>query len=288
MNKIKLVANKDTNYVFHMLSVAKCGYDNEYGKRYRGRYSQADLNILKASENLITVCGGEHCGLLYGLLVSEPACARVSAKEYYDSMIDIGTAIKNGNVPDGIDEEKIQYTDTIISISDIMVKYYDDYIENIWEEEKSKIDNYIPKLHDYFETTDFTEKAEELLGCHLQSDWFSATLVTSIAGGAEAIDISESLDVFGIERNYPDAVYFIGHEFIIYLLFEVLANESASHTHETWALTEGLAEYYLKKIMGDTRLFKNHQKYVEYYENCEKNLPMSAVELYRQALKDNI
>lgn len=288
MNKIKFVANRDTNYVFHMLSVAKCGYDNEYGEKYRIRYSQEDLNILKDNENLITVCGGEHCGLLYGLLVGEPACAKVSAKEYYNSIIEIGTAIKNGNVPDGIDKEIIQYTDIIISISKIMIKYYDDYIENVWEEEKIKINNYIPRLQDLFEKTNFTEKAEELLGCHLQSNGFSATLVTSVAGGAEAIDISKSQDVFGIERDYLDAVYFIGHEFIIYLLVDVLANDNAFKTLKTWSLTEGLAEYYLKKIMGDTRFFNKQQKYVEYYENCEKKKPVSAVELYRQALKADI
>lgn len=87
--------------------------------------------------------------------------------------------------------------------------------------------------------------------------------MTSVAGGAEAIDISQSQDVFGIERDYLDAAYFIGHGFIIYLLFEVLANENAFKTLENWSLTEGLAEFYLKKIMGDTRLFEKHQKDVD-------------------------
>ncbi|MDE6709752.1 MAG: hypothetical protein K2J76_04605, partial [Oscillospiraceae bacterium] len=72
MNKIKFAANKDTNYVFHMLSVAKCGYDNAYGERYRCQYPQDELDILKRNEDLITVCGGEYCGCLYGLLVAEP------------------------------------------------------------------------------------------------------------------------------------------------------------------------------------------------------------------------
>ena len=131
MNKIKLVANRDTNYVFHMLSVARCGYDNEYGRRYRVRYSQEDLNVLKENENLITVRGGEHCGFLYGMLVGEPACGKESAKEYYQSLIEIGNAIKSGNVPDGICNDYIPYTDIIVSISEVMVKYYDDYIENV-------------------------------------------------------------------------------------------------------------------------------------------------------------
>jgi len=54
-------------------------------------------------------------------------------------------------------------------------------------------------------------------------------------------------DVFVIERYYLAAVYFIGHEFIIYLLFGVLTDENVFKTFETWCLTEGLAEYYLKK-----------------------------------------
>ena len=31
MNRIRFTADKDTNYVFHMLSVAGCGYDNGHG-----------------------------------------------------------------------------------------------------------------------------------------------------------------------------------------------------------------------------------------------------------------
>lgn len=287
MNKIIFNVNKDTNYVFHMLSVAKCGYDNSYGEQYRTRYEQDDINVLKKNEALITVCGGEHCGDLYGTLVSVPARANVSAKEYYASLIAMGNSIKNGNVPPDIDAKLIPYTDTIISISKIMIKYYDDYVENIWGTEKVKIENYIPELKEYFERLSFTEKAEKLLNCKLKSDYFEAVLVTSVAYGAEAIDISENQDVFGIERDYLDAVYFIGHEFIIYLLLEELANENAFRNFETWELTEGLAEYYLKKIMGDTR-FKEHQKYVQFYENCSSEKTLSAVELYRKALDAHI
>ena len=166
-----------------------------------------------------------------------------------------------------------------------MVKYYDDYVQNIWQDEKNKIENYIAQLQIAFENAQFTDKAEKWLGCQLPNELFMVTFVTSVEGGAEAIDISQSQDVFGIERGFEDAFYFIGHEFIIYLLMNVLADENAFKTFDTWEATEGLAEYYLKKIMGNIR-FKEHRKYVEYYENCEKKVPPSPVELYRQALKD--
>ena len=286
MNKIRFTANKDTNYVFHMLSVAQCGYDNEYGKRYRSLYAKEDLDCLKSREDLITVCGGEHCGELYGLLVGEPACAKVSAKEYYQELIEIGNQLLEGRQIEGIYEGYIPYTRDIIEIALVMVKYYDHYKENVWKQEKERIKQYIPGVLERFEETGFTEKAEALVGCNLKSDVFTATLVTSVAGGAEAIDISKEQDVFGIERDYESALYFIGHEFIIYLLFGALEEEDAFQNFDTWPLTEGLAEYYLKKILGDTRLFKKEQKYVELYEKINSDLSMSAARLYRAALAE--
>lgn len=73
--KIEFCSNPDTNFVYHMLSVARCGYDNDYGRRYRSRYDAADLGCLKRFEDELTVCGGEHCGALYHLCVALPARA---------------------------------------------------------------------------------------------------------------------------------------------------------------------------------------------------------------------
>ncbi len=229
MNKIKFVANRETNYVFHMLSVAKCGYDNAYGDFYRALYPEEDLNRIKAHEELLTVCGGEHSGFLYGMLVATPACGNVSAKDYYARLLNM---IQKGEIPDGYES----YGNVISMVSEVMIKHYDYYVEHIWE------------------------------------------------NGAEAIDISDEQDVFGIVREPLDAFYFMGHEFIIYLLFSALKDENAFKSFETWDVTEGLAEYYLKKIMGDTRFFNAQRKYVELFEECEKEHKLSAVELYQKGI----
>jgi hypothetical protein len=47
MNKIKMIADRETNYIYHMLSVAKCGYNNDYGAKYRSDYPEEDLVKLK-------------------------------------------------------------------------------------------------------------------------------------------------------------------------------------------------------------------------------------------------
>ena len=278
MNTLRFIANPDTNYVFHMLSVARVGYDNAYGARFRNDYPEEDLAVLKSYEDLLTVRGGEHCGALYYMMVTLPACAEQSAKEYYTDLLD--EAI-NGPVP----PEAEVYRPIVADICQVMIRHYDDYIARIWPGQEAEILWYIPLVEEKFTTSGFAGKAVQLLGCDLPQGSFAATMVTSVENGAEAIDISKELDVFGIVRNPVDAFYFIGHEFIIYLLKTALKDEDAFRSFETWPVTEGLAEYYLKRILGDTRFFTEQAKIVDFLEQ-QPELP--AVELYRLACQEFI
>ncbi len=278
MNKIRFIASQDTNYIFHMLSVAKCGYDNKYGDSYKHFYPQHDLDLLKQYEQMISVCGGKHCGELYGILVCEAAAAAVSAKEYYTRLVH---EFYSNDGPPGLES----YHNIICQIAEVMIKHYDHYVINIWDREQSKITKYIPAVLQLFEESNFTEKAEEVIGCSLLHDCFTATLVTSVENGAEAIDITDEQDVFGIERTPLDAFYFIGHEYIIYLLFNALKEENAFRELNTWNITEGLAEYYLKQVLGNTRFFNTHRKYVAFFEETNRQKQFNAVALYRKGLE---
>ena len=79
----------------------------------------------------------------------------------------------------------------------------------------------------FFEQSDFTDRAETVVGCTLSVEAFHPSMVTSIQHGAEAIDISETHDIFGICRSPEDSFLFIGHDFIIYLLKQALREEDA-------------------------------------------------------------
>lgn len=277
MNKILFSADPEINFIFHMLSVAKCGYNNAYGEKYRSRYDSADLKYIKDQELHLTVCGGEHCGDWYGPLVCEPVRSGLTAKEYYLETID------------WIDSGKLEMPDdtlaSIIRVCQVMIKYYDDYMEKIWPLEKNKIAEYISTMHMAFQESDFTAKAESLVGVSLPSPWFTAALVSSVEGGAEAIDITDTQDVFGIERSPEAEKAFISHEFIIYLLKIALKNEDAFLSFENWTLTEGLAEYYLQKIDGNSRSFQSCQEQAEVYRQLESTCGTDAVRLYRAASK---
>ena len=277
MNTLRFTVNPDTNYVFHMLSVARVGYDNAYGARFRSDYPEEDLAVLKGYEELLTVCGGEHCGELYHMMVTLPACAEQSAKEYYVALLDEAIS---GPVP----PEAEVYRPIVADICRVMIRHYDDYVARIWPGQEAEIRRYIPLVEERFAASDFAARAVDVVGFGLPGNGFTATLVTSVENGAEAIDISPEQDVFGIVRDPVDAFYFIGHEFIIYLLKNALKDEDAFQSFATWPVTEGLAEYYLKQLLGDMRFFNAQAKIVAFLEGQSENL--SVVELYRLACKE--
>lgn len=279
MNKIKFIANRETNYVFHMLSVSKCGYDNSYGDTYKHLYPQEDLAVLKNNEDLLTIRGGEHVGKLMWIIVFG-AMGNVPAKELYQEYVQ---KINDDEYP----QEFSEYKELILQICNVMIKHYDYYVKNIWNIEKQKIEKANLEFQKIFDESDFTEKAEKLLGCKLSQDFFIATMVSSIQGGPEAIvmgaDDDAKQDIFDINKAPLDAFYFIGHEFIIFLLMQELKDVCDFDGLNDWKRFESLAEYYLIQILGNSRGFFDEMKdYIEFYENCNKEKNLSAVELFKK------
>lgn len=284
MNKIRFEIDPNINYLYHMLSVARCGYDNDYGAKYRTLYPAEELAVFSDNSELLTIQGGVHWGELYSLLIFIPAGYAESLPDYYGEVLTTCESIRAGVIPEGVDESLVPYTDVIGTLSEILLKRQDAYMRDIFPAEKERIAAAIDPVQAWFEANDFTRRAEELVGQTLPVEAFVATMVSSVAGGPEAIDLTAEKDIFDIERSVMDAVYFIGHEFIIYLLKAALREENAFHSNETWPLTEALAEYYLKRIMGDTRFFHGQQDWVRFYERQSSEL--TAVQLYRLALKE--
>jgi len=305
MNKIKTKISRETNYIYHMLSVAKCGYDNEYGNKYLLKHSPEDLKILKDNERFITVKGGEHCGELYHWLVSVPASLDTEATLYYNSL---GHLFRTGNIEENIKLYKsvhklflpandhnfknIVYDfykhyakfDIIVPICEVMIRNYSIYSNEIWEETKKRLLPYAKDIEYIFNTNGLSKQLEALTNEELKTQ-FIATFCNSLDGGAEAIDISANQDVFGIGRNYEWAEKFISHEFIIYLLKQSLKNTTAFQDLKYWIYTEGLAEFYLS-LAGKGGGFKECQDVIDFYKDTYKNdNSLTASELYKKAIK---
>lgn len=257
MNKIRVEINPITNYIFHMLSVSGVGYDNDYGRKWRHTLPESDISVLKKYERELTVKGGEHCGEWYGPLVCAPAKGDVLPEDYYAAVKDPGMA----------------------EVCRVLGGHYQEYLRTVYPETLRELEPYAARLQQLLDESGLPECAEAMVGEDLSA--FRVMLVNAVAGGAEAIDISENQDVFGNGRAPEDKWLFIGHEYIIYLLKKALAGTAAFQTLDTWRITEGLAEYYLIRLRGESGAFREIQDVVDFYQQQKPGL--SARELYLRA-----
>lgn len=277
--KIEFISRMQVNYVFHILSVARCGYDNEYGRKYREMYDEMDLQIIKKYEDELTVKGGEHAGKLIWI----PAGLAM----LYD---DIGDFIQESIQQIEQDDFNIPVYDksqknTVLDILNVYQKNYPRYKNEIWPEEKNILDKYIRDFERKFSETNFTERAENLIGIQSEES-FVVSFVLSISGGAEAIFIGSQEDVFSVQDDIDSKMKFIGHEYIIYLL------EKALPPMENWWLDkkiynarEALADFYLQSILGPSNYFNEMQSYVDFYKEKSGEGKYSPAELLELALK---
>lgn len=278
MSNIRVEINPVTNYIFHMLSVAEVGYSNDYGRRWRHTVPETELAMLRKHAQQLTVKGGEHCGEWYGLLVCEAARGLVSPEEYYASVVDPAMA----------------------EVCRVMGGHYQDYLQQVYPEALREMQPYAEALQKLLDESDIAARAEALVGSSLEQ--FRVMLVNSVDKGPEGIDIAPDQDVFGIGRTPGEEMLFIAHEYIIYLLKQVLAGTAAFCAMETWPLTEGLAEYYLMQLQGHGGLLRRLEKEIAFYRSLpagldarEMFLRASAWELlrliareYREILGDNM
>jgi len=292
MYKIKINISLPANYIYHMLSVSKVGYDNSYGEKYLSLHNEDDLMIIKNHEIDLTVSGGEHCGKLYGLLVAKPASLddMFSLEQYFKSIIDLfsnndpkNTAEKyqdlNNNLLDFGAKSfqelfEILYkafkdsSDTVTQICSVYLSNIDLYVNHIWKNEQLILNNYKKLLMSELNSKQsLVLDWEYQLGEKLNIDEFEIVLVNSIEDGAQGIDISSTKDVFNINENVKSLIGFISHEIGIYIMFQTIPVSIKQNIQKYWLCIESLATYHNQKVLyEDENLFAKDNIYFKKFD----------------------
>lgn len=267
MGKITCVYDKDTNFFFHLLSVAKVGYDNAYGEKYHDSVSKEDAATLKKYEKELTMKGGEYNGKIFwtGMYAGNAQDA-------------IHTIQSEGGFP-GFES----YTDALLEIFGIFLKYHDDYCERIWPEENKRLAQAAQEWQERFDEEGLEEKAEKLVGITSET-MFYASLICSIGHGVEAIlcetEDGSVYDLLSIDRDYNSARAMFLHEYIIALL-----GKRIPFSIETYNQIEGLAEYYTEELIGKTYNFTDMNTYIEFYRMKLSEKPYTPEELLEMAVQ---
>ena len=265
MRKIQCVYDRDNNFFFHLMSVAKVGYSNAYGEKHHNSMVPEDIAILKKYEKELTMKGGEYNGKLFWTGM------------YAGNAEDAIERIRTGEGFPGFES----YTDALLEIFGIFLKYHDDYCEKIWPDEEIRLAGKAQEWQKKFDKERLDEKAEKLVGIDSERTFF-ASLISSIEHGVEAIlyetDDGNVYDLFSIDRDYNSARAIFLHEYIITLL-----EKKIPLAIETYDRYEGLAEYYTEELIGKTYNFTDKDKYIAFYRRKMSEKAYTPEELFAMA-----
>lgn len=301
------IASRTANYIYHMLSVAKCGYDNAYGAAARPFHRQADVERLFEFRKHIMVNGGEHCGELYGLCVATPACFEEDADMlfYFEAIQDL---FSRGVLQQNFSEFSVIYQKAfgdmwgieitlpslaefyqsclplkteLLEIVRIFREKYSVYVDRFWEDTRSQLERVCEALNARFQNTRYMEQWEAMLHTRYQYRDFYLVLCNSIQDGPQAIDIAAQKDIFALPQDPETFAALASHEFGIYLLKELLADTGAFHHHHYYHQVEALAEFYNRKICGGYTCFAWDEDALRQYQALyEENPQITAKEMF--------
>ncbi|MCR5332002.1 MAG: hypothetical protein K6E62_12580 [Lachnospiraceae bacterium] len=265
MGKIQCVYDKDNNFFFHLMSVAKVGYDNAYGEKYRYSMAPEDTATLKKYEKELTMKGGEYNGKLFWTGM------------YAGSAEEAIRKIRSAGGFPGFESD----TGALLEIFGIFLKYHDDYCEKIWPSEELRLAKAAQEWQSKFDEERLEEKAEKLVGIDSERIFF-ASLIGSIEHGVEAIlyetEDGNIYDLFSADRDYNSARVMFLHEYIITLL-----EKRIPFSIEAYNRFEGLAEYYTEELIGKTYNFTYQDKYIEFYRLKMSEKSYTSEELFELA-----
>jgi len=289
---LRVSVNQTSNFIYHVLSVAGIGYDNAYGRAYRSLHKPDHLDRLKAHEDLLRVEGGQHCGRLYGLLVAKPACAESydQLRYYYQNLHDLfslkdpvlvgrmypdlGDAFLDPNIQDWPSAYMFlwdwlgQDADLILDLVSIFQEALVTYETLIWPQVEGELLTYKRDLEACL-PEDLESSWEKLLGQGLKDD-FNVLICQGLEGGAQAIDISPSKDVFGIDQACHDLMTFISHEVGIYIIRDLLDQDLKDDLMTYWLALESLATYYNLQVLDqEASDFTGDNPYLAFYGGLE-------------------
>lgn len=306
--QVKAVIEIGPNYAFHLVAVARIGFDSEYADRYLDSILPDDIAFLQKHKNLITFGVGTGSDLV-DILPGFPAIFNLDSKralEEYFSLLATGTG--DGDFKPFLDRysssfEKLQlwigavidenalkpfadYHEIIARLGEIATGNFDRYIENVWKLEEPKLSEVASKINDYFKNVDRIGQWENQTGLESKFDLLQILLCSAIKGGPDADSLGYDRVVFYHDSPIEEMCQFISHEIGTHLLiddFRRLAGSNRFPFAGLYEAMECLAHYYNTLVLKNPNLAYAHRlscfhpaEYAEVYRgihDLEPHLP---------------
>jgi hypothetical protein len=282
--KVKAVVEIGPNYSFHLMAVARVGFDSEYADEYHDSVLPDDIAFMQEHKELITFgagTGGDLVDILPGLPANFNIDSKKALEEYF-SLLATGTG--DGDFRPFLDRyslffEKLQcwigavidekalkpftaYHEIITRLGEIAVANFDRYIDNVWISEEPKLSKTASKVNDYFDNLDRIGQWEKQTGIEFKFDLYQILLCGAIKGGPDADSLGYDRVVFYHGSPMKEICQFVSHEIGTHLFiddFRKLAGSNRFAYADLYEAMECLAHYYNTIILEKPELAYAHR-----------------------------
>lgn len=287
------------NYLWHIMAVAKIGYDSEYSDLYRDTIIPDDLKYIESKKSLLAFKEGEG-GELTGFFGMLPAWLNLESKsdfeKYFNTLI---LALQNGslspfvetfkdadwsdlffsefikrdNIPKG-NEELITVSQKLASI---YLNNFDSYIDKVWPIAESSMNSRAKELNNIFEATDYIAKWENFLGIPFEANQYEIVLCYANKNGPDYNSLGYDSNLFYYDKPFKKTCQFLSHEIGTHILIKIvfkLSNEPDLDFSKLYSAYENLSMFYNKIILDRDKLEYNLSEHMneEYYQTEYKKL----------------
>jgi hypothetical protein len=276
--QVKAVVEIGPNYAFHLMAVARVGFDSEYADKYRGTVLPDDLEMIKKYGKDLIFGGGSSSEII-GPLIAWPAYLNLdspNALSEYFNLLD--ESLKGDDFKPFLDHyasrfrklEKWWYSltpellkmfiperDLIKSLGGILTRNIDTYINSVWAAEKPAMIETAEYINGYFGAIDRIGQWEEITGRVFEFDIYEIVLCSAIKNGNDANSLGYDRVIFYSGTERESITEFISHEIGTHILIGMLKEVARINKFEFPALYEAyelLARYYNTIILNRSPL----------------------------------
>jgi hypothetical protein len=292
------------NYVFHLLALARVGFDSEYASNYSSSAELSDIEFLSQNKQYLTFGAGQGSDLV-GAAVFYPLLFRLNAdadlSDYYELLIACAAtgdfnslrtryaeAIGSASATwFGLPEDELQvltkHVPKLVELKRIFVTNFASYRDHVWPSESQRMQAVAARIEHAFHDMDVIGYWERVSGFEYAGDKFSVELCSAIKNGPNANSIDYERVVFYHDTPFEKLIQLITHEVGTHLLIDLvkqLGRDSEFGWSQLYGAYESLAMYFNAFIWGKTELAYelppsfHHRDYLRLFDTIRSQSPV--------------
>jgi hypothetical protein len=307
LKKVTAVVEEGPNYIFHLMAVARNGFNSDYAETYKDAVPSDDIAFLTQKRELLSFGAGSG-GELVDIIIFLPSYFNLetedSLRDYFrllESALDSGDFRlffqKYGSHLEKLklwlffEEEfygkwqeylisKNKFRQDIAQIRSLVLRNHSVYDKRVWPVEREKLIVIAREINDYFGSDDYISRWETLTGETFKFNEYQIVLCSAIKNGPNADSLGYDRVVFYHDNPFDKTVQFICHEIGTHILISLLReiyNRDKFDPALVYAAFETLAMYYNTIVLRKDNLAYNlpdfHEKeFLSIYRDlCHKN-----------------